>query len=80
MKIKDERKTTSYNISNIPLGGLFKFGDRFFIKTFSCSFSYEDRPPISINCIDVKSGYLSHVNDDANIEYFPDAFISVRNN
>lgn len=72
MIVKEEIK--GCKLYTVPLGGLFKFGDRFLIKTSPCCL--EDNR--YINCVDVKRGYYTFIDDFALVEYLPDAFIAVR--
>lgn len=72
MIVKEEIK--GCKLWNVPLGRLFKHSDRFFIKTCTCCLRGCEG---SINCLDVKSGLYTYIDDFAFVEYFPDAFISV---
>ena len=72
MIVKEEIKGSK--LYTVPLGGLFKYGYRFFIKTNICCLEENRR----INCVDVERGYYTYIDDFAFVEYFPDAFIAVR--
>ncbi len=79
MIVKEEIKGSK--LWDVSLGGLFKFGGRFFIKTDRLCIKADTCCPKEaclINCVDVKSGHYTYIDDFAFVEYFPDAFIAVR--
>ena len=79
MNVKEEIK--GCKLWTVPRGGLFKFSDRFFIKADSLCIKADICCPEEarlINCVDVKSGHYTYIDDFAFVEYLPDAFISVR--
>lgn len=71
MIVKEEPK--SCELWTVPIGGLFRYSDRFLIKTNICCLEKDN----CVNCVDVRSGYLKHIDDFSFVEYFPDAFISL---
>ena len=79
MIVKEEIKGSK--LYNVPLGGLFKHGDRFFIKADRLCIKADIcclEEACLINCVDVKSGHYTYIDDFAFVEYCPNAFISVR--
>ena len=58
--------------SDIPLGGIFRFADDFFIKIEQMEIDYGD-----INGIKLETGQTAYFSDNKKVEFYPNAELTL---